>query len=383
MINTAGPIGIDLCDDAVRLLQLSSAQGSLRVISSARIDLGRLGLKHDPNDPAPDELVRAVAARVQAGGFKGKRCVITLPDLSLEMRTARLPVMNDSELASAVALDAPAHLGLQDEEDGAQIGWLRTGEVFQGEERRIELVYFGTGTRRLEQLVDAFGSAGLETVALEPRFVSLTRAATRFLRRAADAETVQIATDICEQHSEVLITKGAGLVFAKTIPVGAQALNDAIEQRLGLDAKTVRELRRQRMDRREAHAVEDRVEQAMFDAVRPILTKIAHETSLCLRHYSVTFRGSRPSRALLVGANAHEPGLDRVMSETLGITAQQADPLEGVATDLVVGGGPYCPAWTAAIGVATRDLLKAPSSRKRNQRRSTVPQAGQEQERAA
>ncbi|MEM1424218.1 MAG: pilus assembly protein PilM [Planctomycetota bacterium] len=373
LINNAGPIGIDLCDDAVRLLQLGSVQGTLCVLASARIDLAPLGITHAPDDPAPDELVRALARRLHAGGFSGKRCHITLPDRSLTTRTARLPVMPDAELANAAALDAPGHLGLADCEGGAEIGWIRTGDIFQGDERRYELVYFGTPSERLERLAYALEGAGLEPLAMEPRFVSLTRATTRFLRRTADADIVQLCIDVCEQHSDVLITRGDGLVFAKVIPLGSDEMNGAVAKRLGLDNETVTEIRRQRMQPSGSDDVDERIERAIFDSVRPTLSAIAHEAGLCLRHYSVTFRGARPTRVLLSGPVANEPGFADVVRDQLGMETVTADPFEGVCTKSVIGGGRYGPDWTAAMGIASRDMLKRASPRNRNQRRTAAP----------
>ncbi|GAB4545120.1 MAG: hypothetical protein Tsb0013_02720 [Phycisphaerales bacterium] len=377
MLNSAGPIGIDLCDDAVRLLQLGYVQGALRVIASARISVGETSDPYDPSAPAHDQVVRAIGERVKAGGFSGRRCAIALPESCLAVRTARLPVMPDNELGDAVRLDAPVHLGLADVEGGAEIGWLRTGEIFQGDDHRYELMYFGAATKRLEQLAYAYEGVGLEPVAIEPRFVTTTRAGTRYLRRAADSGTVQLLIDVNRLHSTVIITRGPELVFTKSFPIGTGAMADAIGKKLGLDPATLSDMRRQRMDARSCDVTDQRIERAMFDAVRPTLAGIAHEASLCLRHYSVTFRGVRPSRIVLAGPGAMEPGLDTVVADTLGIEVYHADPFDGVRTDTVVGGGSYGPGWTSAMGVAVRDLLKRTPSRKRNRRRSRSAHRGQ------
>ncbi len=378
MLHSTGPIGIDLGEDGARILQLGYERGGLGVVASARLDLHTLNLEHDPDDPAPDELIRAIAKRVVAGGFRGRQCMIALPDRAFTARSARLPEMPLGELSEAVRLDAPAHLGMDQIEGGVQIGWMKTGDIHQGDDHRIELLYFGAPTERLEQLAYAFEGAGLEPVGIEPHFVSATRAMTRTLRRTADAETTQLVIDVCQDHSTVLITKGDTLAFSKVVGVGGRAMTDAAMQKLGLDDVTVRELRRQRMTKSKDEISDARIERALFDAVRPTMAQIAHEVSLCLRHFSVTFRGTRPARALLIGSEAREPGFDSVIADSVGLETAVGDPFEAIGTDHVVGGAKYGPAWAASVGIGIRDLLKQPPSRKRSQRRSrTAAKAAQ------
>lgn len=372
LINSAGPIGIDLGEDGARIVQTCYDGGSLRVLASSRVDLRSLGIEYNPEDPAPDALVTAVAKRVSAGGFRGRRCVLSLPAEWLTMRSSRVPVMPEQELINSVELDAPGHLGFEQDDIAAEIGWLKTGEIFQGDDHRMELLYFGAPTDRLEGLSFAFEGAGLEPAAIEPHFVCVTRAMTRFLRRSADSETVQIVIDVCQMHSTILITKGDTLVFCKVVPIGGNMMSEAAEQRLGLDADTVHDLRRHRSADGHPATSDPRIERALFDAVRPTMAQIAREVSLCLRHYSVTFRGARPTACVLVGSEAREEGFASVMSDVLGVETTVGDPLAGISTKQIIGGARYGPAWGGAVGIAVRDLLGRGPSRKRTQRRSRI-----------
>lgn len=370
LINSSGPIGIDLGDDAARIMQLSTDAGAIRMIGSARVDLASLGIEHTPEAPAPDDLVRAIARLVDTGGFRSNRCIISLPDAAFNTRSARLPTMPEQELASAVSLDAPGHLGYAESRTDAQIGWLKTGDVYQGNDHKLELLYFGMPTQRLEQIAFAFSGAGLEPIAIEPRFVGVLRAMTRTLRRTADTEIVRLVLDVCTNHTSLLITRGNALVFHKIVPVGGAAMDQAAVQKLGLDPETVREIRRQRIAG--SADSDERISRAMFDAVRPVMARISHEASLCLRHYSVTFRGTRPEQCTLVGTEAGEPGFDSAVHEAIGIDTVVGAPLQGIKTDHIVGANQYGPSWAAVAGIAMRDVLRRPSSRKRTQRRTSA-----------
>lgn len=369
MLHTVGPIGIDLAEDSARVLQLGFNAGELRVFASARIDLASLGIEHDLEQPVPDALLNAITRRIHSGGFRGKRCIISVPDRMLATRSVRIPNMSASELNANVRLDGPALLGFEDQQIEAQIGWLKTGDVYQGEDHKCELLYFGAPVERLEHIAFAFEREGLEPVCIEPHFLGVTRATTRKLRRTSDTEVVQLVLDVCHEHTNVLITRGDNLVFSKIAPVGGRHLNEAAIKRLGLDETTVTELRRERSSA--AQRDENRISRAVFDALRPTMADIAREASLCLRHYSVTFRGSRPAQCLLVGPEASEPGFARVVQDIVGVETTPGAPLDGICTDKIVGAGSYSPAWNAVAGSAMRELLKRTPARKRNQRRTT------------
>ena len=362
------PIGIDLSGDRARVLQLASGPSGLSVVASARAD--RKHLAQDGIDDAgvPDGLVSAIVRKVQAGGFRGKRCLLTLPDTSLRMRTVRHPVMPEQELANAVRFDAIEQLGFTDESPG-EIGWLRTGEITQGNDRRAEVLYFGLPRHTAEEIACSFSSAGIEPVGIEPRFVACVRALTRQHRRMSDSEIVQLGLDVNERSTMILITRGADLVFAKLIDLGGEHMNEAAQKRLGIEIDVVRELRDHRASTTGRDTTADeRIQRAMFDAVRPVIAEIAREASLCLRHYAVTFRGSRPVRSVLMGTEAEEPLFTDIVSAAIGIETRVFSPLSGVRTEATVGNGIYGPDWASVVGAACRDHLRKVAPRKRYQR---------------
>ncbi len=376
------PIGIDLSGSRAHVLQLAPVPAGMGVVASARIDRARVGLPADESSASPDALVTAIARRVQAGGFRGRRCVLTLPDNTIRLRTVRHPLMPEQELASVVGFDAMDQLGFTGEDPG-QIGWLRTGEIVQGDERRVEVLYFGLPVRTVEEMAYAFASAGLEPVAIEPRFVSCMRAMTRHHQRAGDAEIVQLGLDVNERSTMILITRGAELVFAKLIEIGGDHFDRAAQQRLGLELDVIREMREHRASVDDTGSQGDRIDRAMFDAVRPVLADIAHEASLCLRHYAVTFRGARPERTLLMGSEANEPMFTQIVSEAIGVDTQVFQPLHGIGTESTIGGSAYGPAWAGAAGAACREMLRKSATRKRYQRRVAQSQAESAKGRAA
>ena len=74
--------------------------------------------------------------------------------------------------------------------------------------------------------------------------------------------------------------------------------------------------------------------QAVFDAGRSIMEDLGREVSLCLRYFSVTFRGQRPEKVRLVGGEACDPHLHAVLNTALPIPVETSRPLFSVEPNL-------------------------------------------------
>ena len=67
----------------------------------------------------------------------------------------------------------------------------------------------------------------------------------------------------------------------------------------------------------------------MVDAVNAVAEDLAREISLCLRYYTVTFRGKHVERAFFAGGGAYEDILLNVLRRQLTVEIEVAQPLKG------------------------------------------------------
>jgi type IV pilus assembly protein PilM len=384
LLQPAWPIGIDLGSTGAKLLQLGRDRQGLETVASARVE--------EPLDDSAgvtDALLRAIGMRIDAGGFRGRRCAVAIPDQWVRLRSTRQPNMPLADVAKAAEVEGASRLGFTEAEPGV-IGWVCASEVHAGDAGGSELVLFGADEQRLEGLATGLASVGIETVSIEPGFVAMVRAMTRRLRRASDAHIARLIVNVGAGSSMVILTRGCEVIFAKPLEIGGNDMTAAVAKRLDLDPSTAAQLRRQRMQLaagREAPDIDKRIDRAIFDAARPVLTELAHEISLCHRHCSVSFRGLRPERCQLVGGDGQEPQLASIVAEAIKLETVVGDPMEGVATRGVVGTTTLGPSWTAAMGLAVAPALRSRSSARGAARRNAADdadaEAPSERERAA
>ena len=100
----------------------------------------------------------------------------------------------------------------------------------------------------------------------------------------------------------------------------------------------------------------DPVRQAVFDATRSTMEELGREIGLCLRYYSVTFRGQRPGKLRLLGGEAADPMLLGVLNAALSLPAEAGRPLFSVDTSRMeaIDRMGYMSEWALAFGLSLK-----------------------------
>jgi type IV pilus assembly protein PilM len=339
------PIGIDVGNHSIRLLQLRRKAGQLALQAAARVDLEPAG----EDASGSDRLTSAINRGLAAARFVGKTVVLSLPPATIHSKSVRLPQMPDPDLAQALQWEAKDRFGF--EIGDGRIVWFRAGEVRRGTEIKDELLLFAIQAQPLSAHLDAAAAAGLTVQAIDLAACAMYRGAQRAVSPTQVSAEVTALLGIGHGGSQFLITRNDQLVFYKHIDVGGRAINEAVAQKLGITAIEAGQMRT-RLALSQSSGAEDSAPlgQALQDAMRPTLEDLARELDMCMRYFVVTFRGSRPDLITLTGRQATCPWLIGGLSSSLGLRVEAAQPLRGVP-EL---GAPARPdrssAWSSATG---------------------------------
>lgn len=323
------PIGLDIGYDGVKMLQLESSGQSLSVTAAARHAF--------PEDVRSKPALRLAAAvdvirrLFRQGSFSGREVVVSLPREVIHVKNLRLPMIPAHELAAAVKFEARNIFPFDTDE--AHVRHIPAGEVRQGSEVRQEVIVLAAKFEDVDNFLETISRSGAVVASLDHEPLAIYRTLERFIRRREDEQEVHVLVDIGARRSQVVIGKGREISFIKPIEIGSSMLLAAVSEKVGISVEEARALRR-RLTETEADpaAKRDPVRQAVFDATRSIVEELGKEISLCLRYYSVTFRGQRPNRVRLVGGEACDGQLQAVLNTVLPIPAEAARPLLSVDT---------------------------------------------------
>ncbi len=358
------PIGIDIGGEAIKMLQLVRRGGQWQVAASGVHAFG----EDVRNNPALRwrYAAGAIESLRASQPFRGNQVVLAMDHEQVLCKNARLPKMPPAELGQAVAFEAAERFPF-DPSDG-QLRWLLAGEVRQGGELRHEVLMFAASDQALREQLRLLGEANCQPVGLDAQPVALVRGLNFFspLGRGGDA-IARVLLDIGGTHSQVVITRGPDIVFVKTIEIGSADLSRAVTEKVGTSHEDTVALR-QRLGSRaigsgdgEGVGEDSKIFRAVTAAMRPAIERLAHEISLCLRYYSVTFRGNRPGELTLVGGTAHDNLVTAMLAEATGTNVNVGKPLATCQPEWATcqwGAGPEMggPEWAVALGCCLKPL---------------------------
>ena len=337
------PIGLEVRDHTVRLLQLAQQGERLKAIAAAEVALPDNTPPTAPQYPA--SLRQALRTALERGGFVGTSVVSCLPHASLTCKNFRLPPMPGDELRAAVQWEADDRFRLG---GPSSVQYLYAGEVSQGDEQRLELIVMASRLAEIEAHVDALTDNQLRPLAIDAPPTALAHLLAGLPQPAA-ADQGRVLLEIDQDVSRVLILRDQRILFYKTIDIAGRQLDSQLAAGLKLPLDQAAARRREL-----AHA--SRSDDANVQAIlAPALQNLGREIALCLRYFGVTFRGTRPDQAHLLG-QAATPWLAQQLSETSGIDVQLQDPLHGIdlaaVRHLIPAGAE--PAWAVAAGLSLR-----------------------------
>jgi len=372
------PIGLDLGHNSIRMIQLviNGEQISVHAADEIRID-------PDVNGDGQERrsfIVSAIRRMLAQNDFRGKNVISCLPSGSLKITSLRLGEADKEETELALRREVVQRFNLDPDKDA--MDYVVAGNVRQGDELKNELILFAADSETINNHISMLEEAGLTPVGIDTIPGALFRSFERSLRRQEDKEGTLVFVDVGSSFTTVVFGRGGDISFVKQITIGGERFVKEVAARLGISVHEARMLREslwaekrlstanttpgepESSDRWEK--LEASTRQTIVDAVTTVAEEMAREISLCLRYYTVTFRGKRVERAVFAGGRAYEDILLSVLRRQLTVEVEVAQPLRGFDLSNERASinfdsdrrGLLCE-WAVAVGLALKDCEKA------------------------
>lgn len=334
------PIGLDIGHNSIKMIQLLVNGEQLSVIAAQKAYVD-----HNITDEQEKGrfIVSAIKQMLTEGHFHGNNVISSLSNEGLEITSLRLADANDDEIEQVLRKEVVQRFGLDPDEDAMQ--YVVAGNVHQGDEIKNELILFAAANETIKSHIELLEQAGLKLVSIDTIPCALFRSFERSLRRQEDRERTVVFVDVGNQFTTVVFGRGGEISFVKEIPIGGEKFNKEIATKLGVEIGEAEMLRKalqmekscsttkpsssiQLGDGNEPQ-LEASTRQAIVDAVSAVAEELTREISLCLRYYTVTFRGKRVEQAFFTGGGAYEYVLLDVLKRQLAVEVEIAQPLKG------------------------------------------------------
>ena len=319
------PIGLDIGHRSLKMVQLALGEDKPKVLAARKIPVAA-------GECDPREREKTVVAAIQClladGQFRGRNVVSALPIDKIKITSLRLAEAEMDQADKILRQEAAERFALDPAKDA--IDYLLAGSVRQGDEVKNEYILFAVDNEIVDTHIRLLEEAGLTPTAIDAPPCALFRTFERTMRRQADRERTIIFIDVGHRYTTVVFGRGGEICLVKQIALGLAQFNDEVASALGLaapEAESFR-LRLQKDD-----SLDAATRRLVVDALNVTAEQLAGEVSLCLRYYTVTFRGKRVERAVVAGGGAYEQVLRDVLRRHLSVEVEVADPLRGFELD--------------------------------------------------
>jgi type IV pilus assembly protein PilM len=372
---------LDIGHSSIKAIQLVVNGGQISVFAAdeTRIEPG----VNNDEQARKSFVVSAIKQMLAQGNFRGRDVISCVPSGKLKITSLRLSEAEKGAIEQALRKEVAQRFGLDPNEDA--IDYVVAGHVRQGDELKSELIVFATDNQTIKDHIAMLEEAELKPVALDTIPCALFRSFERSLRRQEDRELTAVFVDVGSHFTTVVFGRGGEISFVKQIPIGGEGFVQQVAAKLGIsisEAETLRESLRTesgfsslKPDAKDGPSQEGErnmdasTRHAVSDAVTSVAEDLAREVALCLRYYTVTFRGKRVERAVFAGGGAYEDILLNVLRRQLAVEIEVAEPLRGF--DLSSGRGKVsfygdrrgllCE-WAVAVGLGLKGWDKVESS---------------------
>ncbi len=345
--NTVLPIGVEISPTAISAVQLRMGANGAMIQACASEPAALQGDDHK------NEMARALQRVMKTAPFYGRECTISLSADRVLTKSVRMPQMPDDDLKQAVQFEAQDRFGFGS--DSGMIEFFRAGEVRRGNELRDEVLLFALPDSALKETIEAIETAHMLVHAIDLQPCAILRAMNH--QEALKPGQLRTVIDFGDTMTQIMIQQDDRIVFYKNIEIGGLMLDRALADKLGVSVAEATRLRIPFMNRTQDSTVEDgSLEQAVSDAIRPLMDDLMRELDMCLRYYVVTFRGARPESATLTGTQANALRMKQALEQSLNMRIDPMIPMPGLLNPGTLGPGEQIGKWATALGLACYEL---------------------------
>ena len=347
------PVGIDLGTAVIKMAQMRNADDRLELLAAARTDV-----PPDCRDDAAkrrDFLAGNLRNILKTHGFKGRRCVLSISASDTFVQHIKTAKMPPEELDKTLRWELEGKLPFN--HNDAIIRHMMVAQVQDGHESEQEVIVVAISRASAEAYLEMAHCGRLEVVALNVESCAILECFARLFRRADDAHRATLFLDLGRTYTQAVISHGSKLVFARNLLFGADQIDAAVSEAMGMPVEDVGPFRRKLVDLTgDAAADADRLYEAMNEPLKGVVDEITK----CLRYYESVFPSNPVERAIFLGGQARDRRLCQGIARQLNLPSQVGDPLArikhaenaGIEPDGELDLRQTQPEWAVAVGLS-------------------------------
>ncbi|MEC8512959.1 MAG: pilus assembly protein PilM [Planctomycetota bacterium] len=263
-----------------------------------------------------------------APGFKLTNARVGISGRDVNVRYSRVPEVPDWQLRNLMRFEVQEIGDQSGAEVASDFNLLPRPPEVAGED--VVLLAMSRESL-LDEHIDGLAAAGGTIDAFSPNSVALYNAFVRY--GVVQDDTVLIAS-IGAESTDVVITRGADLLFARNLSGGSKLFDDALAQRLGMGAAEAESVKIDHVDlapgARHETAKGEKATRSVLGAAGQITSLLQSTVMFCKSQ--VKLSGLKLDRVLVCGGGAAVQGLPEYLSAGMGVPVERFDAFRVVDT---------------------------------------------------
>ena len=255
-------------------------------------------------------------------GFKLEASRVGVTGRDVNLRYTRVPQVPDWQLKKLMRFEVEEIGG----QSGAEVASDFNVLPAQAENEGEDVVLLAMARESLlETHLHGLSVAGGALDAFSPNALALYNAWLRY--GVIEDDTILLA-NIGHENVDVILVRGADLLFARNLSGGSKLFDDAIAERFGVSAAKAEELKRKIVDltpgARAADATAEKATRAASAPAGAILSLLQSTVMFCKSQVKLT--SLRVDRVLLCGGGGALKGLPKFLSNGMNVPVELFDP---------------------------------------------------------
>lgn len=276
-----------------------------------------------------ESIAESIKQELAGGKYKAKRAIVLVSGDAVIDREVMLPKMSDKELKNVIAFEAHQYFPV--DLSGYNMDYKVIEEVTGPEGDKLRVFIVAVPLEIIDGYVSVIKNCGLKLEIIDIAGNALAKLVDFELKTRGDDEKGAFAIlDIGAASSRVVILSGGKFRFERIVTTGAGDIVSVLMQFLNLKYKDAEELARKNLDYyinlRFAGGSSDE-ETKIGNEIVKVLNEYCEQVNKLFEFYVSRNTGNTVNRLILTGGGVKLKGLDKYISETIGIKTQQLESM--------------------------------------------------------
>ncbi|MEZ6070039.1 MAG: type IV pilus assembly protein PilM [Pirellulales bacterium] len=311
--------GIDVGQCAVKAMRCRAGDDDSTIVVEAFDYIEYPKILSEPDADAAELVRDALKQLLSRNTLRGDRVAISVPGQSGLARFIKLPPVESKKIPDIVKYEARQQIPFALEDVVWDYQQMVGGSVEEGFALETEVGLFAMKRDQVYRALEPFVEAGIEVDIVQLTPLALYNFAVfDQMPDLPDAEDFDpdsppesvVILSMGTDTTDLVVTNGFR-VWQRSVPIGGNHFTRALTKELKLTFAKAEHLKR--------NAAQSQNAKALFQAMRPVFSDLLAEVQRSLSYFSNLDRNARIGRVVGVGNALKLPGLQRYLTQNLGM----------------------------------------------------------------